>query len=169
MQAVLTESEVAPRLRRDAVDSAPLPMYRDVMMVCKPASIAALQIAELRDACGAFAKMGMRSPGASVLARMISSAMLRRLYKGTALEAEAIEYRRQYVWLSEQVWPNSASSEPVNAEQIQQDIARVGEWEALQRQAERMGKARRPPPGWLPANTQTMLLSEDRKPAAAKP
>lgn len=168
MQAVLSESEVAPRLRRNAVDRAPLPMYRDVMIVCKPASVAALRIGGLRDACGAFARKGMHSPGASILARMIGSAMLRRLYKGTALAAEAIEYRRQYVWLSEQVWPDFAS-EPTNAEQIQQDVARYGEWEAWQRQADRMGKPRRPPPGWQPANTQTLLLAEDRKPAAPAP
>lgn len=168
MQAVLSESEVAPLLRRNAVHSAPMPFYRDVMLVCTPASIALLKVAGLRDACGAFAKMGMRSPGTSTIARMVSSAMLRRLYKGTPLEAEAFEYRRQYVWLSEQVLPDSGSSEPINAEQIQQDVSRYGEWEAWQRQADRMGKPRTPPPGWQPAKSQTLLLAEDRTPAAPK-
>jgi hypothetical protein len=109
--------------------------------------------------------LGMHSPGASILARMISSAMLRRLYKGTPVEAEAKDYRREYAWLGEKIWPNG-TSEPINAEQIQQDVARYGEWEAWQRQADREGVSRTPPPGWIPANPQTLLLSEERAPEA---
>jgi hypothetical protein len=89
MRAVLKESEVGPSLLRNVVGNAPLPHYADFMRVCKPESIWALKVDGLRDACGAFAQQGMHSPGASILARMISSAMLRRLYKGTPVEAEA--------------------------------------------------------------------------------
>ena len=163
MQAVVDESEVAPSLRRNAVDSVPLPLYGDFWRVCKPASIAELQVAGLRDACGAFARKGMRSPAASIVARMVASSMVRRLYKGTPLEAEAIEYRRQQVWMSQFVLENpSAHRATGDSDQLQQDIAQFGEWEAWQRQAVRAGASRTPPPGWLPADTQALLLSEDR-------
>jgi serine/threonine protein kinase len=167
MQAVLKESEVAPSLRRNAVDSAPLPAYGDILRVCKPSSILALRISGLRDACGAFAQKGMHSPHASIVARMVSSAMLRRLYKGTPVEAEAKEYRRQYVWMGDQVYSNGYSTrKPGEAERMQQDVARFGEWEALQRAADRAGVPRTPPPGWVPANPQTLLLTEERAPEA---
>jgi hypothetical protein len=115
------------------------------------------QVAGLRNACSAFAISGMRSARASILARMVSSAILRRLYKGTPLEVEAKQYRREYVWLGEH--PPVA---PGAAELLQQDIVQFGEWEALQRQAERAGAARAPPPDWVPAHPEQLLLSEER-------
>jgi hypothetical protein len=167
MQALIDESEVASSLRHNAVDSVPLPIYGDVLRACRPTSDAMREVPGLRDACGAFALKGMRSPGASILARMICSAIVRRLYKGTPLEAEAYEYRRQYVWLSQFVWENSYTLRgSVDSDQLQKDKAQYGEWEAFQRQAVRAGASPTPPPGWLPANTQTMLLSEDRAPEA---
>lgn len=169
MQAFVGEADVARSLRRNAVDSVALPNYGPFLRLCKPASIAALDVAGLHEACGAFAQNGMRSSGASILARMISSAMLRRLYTGTPLEIEAYEYRRQYVWLSEQVWPDITGNEPANSEQILQDLALYGEWEAWQRHAERMGKPRMPPLGWLPANPQSLRLAEDRTPSVPRP
>jgi hypothetical protein len=106
----------------------------------------------------------MRSPRASILARMVSVAILRRLYKGTPLEVEAKEYRRQYVWLGEHT-----SVAPGAAELLQQDIVQFGEWEALQLQTERAGAARTPPPGWLPAHPEQLLLSEERAALAPHP
>jgi hypothetical protein len=137
--------------------------------VCKPASVEALQVSGLRDACGAFAQNGMRSPGATILARMVSSAILRRLYKGTALEAEAKEYRREYTWFSQFVWLNEYTRKnPDDADRLQQDIADYGEWEAMQRQAERVGASRTPPAGWLPADPRILMLSEERARDSAK-
>ncbi|MEO5560960.1 MAG: serine/threonine-protein kinase [Dokdonella sp.] len=157
MQAVIDEGEVAPSLRRDAVDSAPLPMFVDIVRACKPDSSAMREFAFLRSACSAFAEKGMRSSDATILSRMISGVILRRLYKGTPLEAEAKEYRLQYVWLSQ-----FASKAPGTAELLQQDLVAFGEWEAWQRQAERAGAARTPPPGWVPANPVMLMLSEER-------
>jgi len=163
MQAVVEQSEVAPSLRRDAVDSVALPIYADILRVCKPANIEALQVAGLRDACGTFAQKGMRSSGASILSRMVSSAILRRLYKGTPLEAEAKEYRREYVWLSQSVWVNDYTRKnPGDSDTLQEDIARYGEWEAWQRQAARAGASRAPPAGWLPADPRMLMLAEER-------
>ncbi|MEO6690671.1 MAG: serine/threonine-protein kinase [Dokdonella sp.] len=161
MQAVVDEGEVAPSLRRDAVDSAPLPVFVDIVHACKPDSAAMREFPFLRNACGAFAEKGMRSADATILSRMISSAILRRLYKATPLEAEAKEYRRQYVWLSQ-----FENKTPGAAEQLQQELAEFGEWEAWQRQADRAGAARTLPPGWVPANPVLLMLSEER-PAVA--
>jgi len=169
MQAVVEQSEVAPSLRRNAVDSVALPHYGDVMRVCKPASIDALHIAGLREACGTFGQKGMRSPDASIVACMVSSAMVRRLYKGTQLEAEAKEYRRQYTWLSQVVWLDDYTlKDPGNFDSLQQDMARYGLWEAWRRQADRAGTSRTPPPGWLPADPRLMMLSEERAQVSAK-
>ncbi|HEY2397004.1 MAG TPA: serine/threonine-protein kinase, partial [Rudaea sp.] len=121
MQAVVEQSEVAPSLRRNAVDSVALPIYVDILRVCKPASVEALKLAGLHDACGAFAQKGMRSSSVSILSRMVSGAILRRLYKGTPLEAEAKEYRREYTWLSQYVWLNNYTLKaPGEADMLQQ-------------------------------------------------
>ena len=52
--------------------------------------------------------------------------------------------QRNYVWVSEHVWPDSTLSEPENAERLQQEVALLGEWEAAQRHAERAGISRPP-------------------------
>lgn len=167
MQAVVEQSEVAPSLRRNAVDSVALPNYADVMRVCKPASVDALRIDGLRDACGTFGRNGMRSQQASITAAMVTAAIVRRLYKGTPLEAEAKEYRRQYTWLSRFVWLDEYTRRDPNSDNLQQDLARYGEWEAWRRQAERAGASRTPPADWLPADPRLMLLSEERAQAPA--
>ena len=169
MQAVVEQSEVAPSLRRNAVDNVALPNYADVMRVCKPASVDSLHIAGLRDACGTFGQKGMRSSDASIMACMVTSAIVRRLYKGTPLEAEAKEYRRQYNWLSRFIWLDEYTRKDVgNPDNLQQDIARYGEWEAWRRQAERAGTSRTPPPDWLPADPRLMMLSEERAQASIR-
>ncbi|WP_386065934.1 protein kinase [Tahibacter sp. UC22_41] len=170
MQAVIGQAEVAPSLRRNAVDSVALPNYAGVMRVCKPASIDALHIDGLRDACGTFGRHGMRSPEASITACMVTAAIVRRLYKGTPLEAEAKEYRRQYTWLSRYVWLDDYTRrDPDHSDGLQQDLARYGEWEAWRRQAERAGASRTPPPDWLPEDPRLMMLSEERAQVPARP
>lgn len=158
MQAVVEASDVAPSLQRYTIGSIPLPHYREVILLCKPDSPAIRRIVALHSACGTFATLGMRSPASSILSKMVSSSILRRLYKGTPLEFEAREYRRQYVWLSDH-----RSDLPDDEELLQQDLERYGEWEAWQRQAERLGVTRTPPAGWVPSNPQLLLLAEDRK------
>ncbi len=192
MQAVVEESEVATSLRRDTIDSVPVPIYLAIRRICTPASDpltrvagdlraclaipewhqctgsdALSKVAALHDACAAFWEKGMHSPAATIQSRMISSAMLRRLYKGTPMAAEATEFRRQYVWLGNQAPPSKTSETLEDTEPFQLDVARFGEWEALQRQADRAGVSRIPPPGWVPANPQTLLLTEDRAPEAS--
>lgn len=157
MQGFLAEPEVSPSLQRNAIDSVPLPKYVAFVRICKPENPAIHEVVGLRDACGAFASHAMHSPEATVLAKMIGSAMLRRLYKGTPLAQEAMEYRRQYVWLSDHAGPWPGADDV-----FRHDLIEFGEWEALKRRAERSGVPRAPPPGWVPKNPQTLLLSEER-------
>ncbi|HEY2344376.1 MAG TPA: serine/threonine-protein kinase [Xanthomonadaceae bacterium] len=159
MQAVVGESDVAPSLRRDAVGAVAVPSYGKWMYACKPGSPEMSAVTGLRDACGKVAINGMRSEKASVVARMVTGSMVRRLFKGTPLETEGRELRRQYCWLSVYM-----SDVPAQAEEKQRDIELYGDWEAMERQAERAGVSRFPPPGWVPADPQTLLLSEERAP-----
>ena len=95
--------------------------------------------------------------------------MARELYKGTPLEAEAKEYGREYTWLSQSVWVNDYTrNNPGDSDTLQEDIARYGEREAWQRQAERAGASRTPPADWMPADPRMLMLSEERTRDSAK-
>ena len=159
MQAVVDAADAIPSLQRDTMDNVPYPNYLAFVRLCKPDSDAMHRIPALAGACGQFAELGLRSRDSTILSSMICSAILRRLYPGSPLAAEAFAYRRQYVWLSEQV--RSLKSNP---ELLQQQSEQFGEWEALQRYAERAGATRRPPSDWQPTNPQQLLLPEDRAP-----
>ncbi len=159
MQALVGESDVAPVLRRDAIGAVAVPNYGNWLYTCKPGSPEMIKVAGLRDACGKVAISGMRSEKASKVARMVTASMVRRLFKGTPLETEGRELRRQQSRLS--LYMSDALA---LAEIRQRDIELYGDWEALQRQAERAGAMRFPPPGWLPADPQDLLLSEERTP-----
>lgn len=153
----LNEPEVAPSLRSNAIDSVALPRYLAFVQTCKPDSSAIHEAVGLKEACGTFATHAMNSAQSTVLAKMIGSAMLRRLYKGTPLEQDAKQYRRHYVWLSEHVGVELGANED-----FQQDLIKFGEWEALQRLAERAGFSRDPPAAWVPLHPESLLLSEER-------
>jgi serine/threonine protein kinase len=157
MQAVVDAADAIPSLQRDTMDNVPYPNYQDFARLCKPDSDAIHRTPTLAGACGQFAELGLRSRNATILSRMICSVILRRLYPGSPLAAEAFAYRRQYVWLSEQV-----RSLKNNRELLQQQSEQFGEWEALQRYAERAGATRTPPSDWKPANPQQLLLPEER-------
>lgn len=165
MQAMVGEAEVSSAVLHNDVDSVPLPRYAGVMNTCRPNSDAMHLYPGLRDACGRFALIAMRSPDTSILSKMITSSIVRRLYKGTPLETEGKQYRRDYVWMSQFVMKGEALRDP---EAMQLDIARYGEWEAWRRQTIRFGGAATPPSNWMPANPQVLLLSEERTPQAAK-
>ncbi len=165
MQAMVDEAKVSSSLLHNTVESVPMPRYAGIMRVCKPDSDAMRQDPGLRDACGRFGIVAMRSPDTSILSKIIASSIVRRLYKGTPLETEGKQYRRDYVWMSQFVMNGDVLRDP---EALQQDIARYGEWEAWRRQTVRFGGAAIPAPDWIPANPQTLLLSEERTPQATK-
>ncbi len=159
LQGMLDTAEIGPSLRRRAIEAVPLPRYAAVVGLCRPDREPAANDAALRADCDAFGRLALDAPNAAILSRMIASAVLRRLHPGDAIGRRAYDYRRQYVWLSEQLVPRG-----FDAEQLQQDVARYGEWEAWLRLADRSRIARMPPDDWKPKNPQALLLAEQRKP-----
>lgn len=90
--------------------------------------------------------------------------MLRRLLKGTGEDNEAIQMRREYVWLSEQLDASDGSYKA----QLRSDLVNLGEWVAVQHAIERLGKSTEPAPGWVPKDPQALPLPEDRSASPAK-
>jgi hypothetical protein len=151
-QADVDARELGLLLRRNAVDAVPLPKFGAAVSMCKTPA------APLRDDCIELGRRLIDDRSGAILSRMVGSAMLRRLLKGTPEEVAAKELRRDYVWMSETMQASNREYQ----EQLQQDVVDLGEWEACQRTVERMGAPRLPPAEWVPKNPQTLLLSEER-------
>ena len=152
LQRALGDDAATANDRAAALEAIPVPRLSPLLDACKGAQ------AGQRDDCLAIGRLLLRDEKGAILSRMIGSVLLRRLLPGTPEAAQAKEFRRQYVWLSEQVVQN----EPAVRAALQRDTIAQGEWEAWQRAAEHAGAARTPPQGWAPANPQTLLLSEER-------
>lgn len=133
-------------------ENVPLPTFIGFVRVCK--STATANVAD----CTAVAKKLVDERSGSLLARMIASATIQRMMKGTPADIAATQMRRDYVWLSDQsdkVMPDAA--------RMQEATIRYGEWEAWLRAADAAGVARTPPADWMPRDPQTLLISEERK------
>lgn len=156
-QTGIDPGELALLLRRNAVDALPLPNFADAISMCKAA------VEPRRTDCIQLGRRLLNDRSGAILSRMIGSAILRRLVKGTPEGAAAKQLRRDYVWFSEQMEASSASYH----EQLQNDVATLGEWEACLRTVERMGAGRTPPAEWTPKNPQHLLLPEERTRAAS--
>lgn len=152
--AGVNAADLAMLLRRNAVDQVPLMRFLPVNLLCKTPTAAQ------REDCIKVGRLLEDDRSGTILARMIGSAMLRRLVKGTPEEAAAKQLRREYVWMSEQL---DASPKPY-LEQLQADVATLGEWAAMQRCADRLVGRHTPPADWVPKNPQALLLSEERTP-----
>jgi hypothetical protein len=149
---------LASALRVNAIEAVPLPNFAGVMSVCKPSAL------ESRNDCVGLGRLLSADRDGTILTKMIGSAMLRRFLKGTDEEKEAIQMRREYVWLSEQLDASDGSYKL----QLQSDLIKMGEWAAVQHAVERLGKSSKPSPDWIPKNPQALLLSEERTPTPAK-
>jgi hypothetical protein len=150
--------ELALQLRRDAVEQVMLPKFGETLKMCKGVT------GPRRDDCIAVGRLLEADRSGSILSRMIGSAMIRRLLKGTPEEVAAKQLRREYVWMSDL---QDANPKP-DWELVKNEDAKFGEWEAWRRAAERMGKSPVPPADWIPKNPQTLLLSEERTPVPAQ-
>jgi hypothetical protein len=150
--------ELALELRRDALNQVMLPKFGEVLKMCKGVA------GQRRDDCIAIGRLLEADRSGSILSRMVGSAMLRRLFKGTPEEVAAKELRGEYVWMGEQLESNPRP----NWELLQNETVTFGEWEALKRFTKRTGATPLPPAGWIPKNPQTLLLSEERTPAPTK-
>ncbi len=152
--AGVNAADLALLLRRNAVDQVPLMRFLPVNLLCKTPTAAQ------REDCIKVGRLLEDDRSGTILARMIGSAMLRRLVKGTPEETAAKQLRREYVWMSEQL---DASPKPY-LEQLQADVATLGEWAAMRRCADRLVGRHTPPADWVPKNPQALLLAEERTP-----
>ena len=150
--------ELALLLRRGAADQVPMPQFRGAIEVCKGA------VAQRRDDCIGLGRRLQADRSGSIVSIMVGNVLLRRLMKGSPEDSAAKQSRAQYVWMGEQL---EASTAPYQ-EQLQDEVVAFGEWEAVQRSVERIGTARTPSSSWVPKDPQTLLMSEERTPAAAK-
>jgi hypothetical protein len=150
--------ELAQKLRRSVADLVPVAVFGKAVVMCKAPPAAQ------RDDCAALGRTLFHDQSGSILTRMIGSAMLRRLVKGTPEEAAAKDFRRDYVWGDEQL---TASQAPYQ-EALQSETPQFGEWEAWQRSLDRLGISRTPPDGWAPKDSNLLLLSEERAPPQTK-
>lgn len=150
--------ELATLLRLELAYRIPHPDFSGISKLCM--SPPEVQKAE----CLTVGRQLIADASGLVVSRMVGSAMVRRLVKGTAEADAALELRREYVWLSDN-W----GSDEVHAREAQQvDMTRFGEMAAWQRSLERSGLPPKPPVGWLPKDLRLMQLHEDRAPSTQK-
>ena len=156
--------ELALILRRNEIAAIPWPKFSPTVEICSAETAARLEDdPQLHADCSNLGLALFSDDGHNIVTRMFGGSIVRRFAKGTPAEAEAKEFRRQYVWMSE--LPDvetSADKEKLNEEEVL-----LGEWEAFQRHAERAGVARIPPVDWVPKNPQALLLPEERTPEPA--
>jgi hypothetical protein len=160
--------ELTRLLRRNEIGRVPWPNYGRLMTTCNVDAARAADAADTRRDCAGIGARLFAERGNNIATRMVGSTLLRRFDKGGAQADAAVQLRRQYVWLSEQM-PDDlvpAEMERRNAEEVA-----LGEWEAYQRSAARAGVPPAPPADWVPRKPEQLLLQEDRppKPAAASP
>jgi hypothetical protein len=160
--------ELTRLLRRNEIGRVPWPNYGPLMTTCNVDAARSADAADTRRDCAGVGARLFAERGNNIATRMVGSTLLRRFAKGTAQADAAVQLRRQYVWLSEQM-PDDlvpAEKERRNAEEVA-----LGEWEAYQRSAARSGVAPVPPADWVPQRPEQLLLQEDRppKPATVSP
>jgi len=125
-----------------------------------------LQDPALRADCIRVGRTMADSHGMPIVAR-IGEVMLRRLEKGTDVEREMLQRRRQYEWLREHDFGNDLRIPGETAESFAKDRARYGELGTILVRFDRAGIPREPPPGWQPKDPNALLLPEERKTAPA--
>lgn len=138
--------------RAQILDAAPQPVFSTLLRACQHSEGA------VRADCLSVGRKLLADEQGSVLSRLVGSVQVRRLSPQADEVAAAKEFRRQYVWLAEQV---NVEDETLRAA-LQRDLVTQGEWQALKNAVTAAGKAVAPPKDWLPANPQTMLLPEQR-------
>jgi hypothetical protein len=161
--AGVDELALALTLRQRELASIPWPAYAPVMELCsaqaaREASAGSSDGESLRTDCAKLGHALFSDQGQQIVTRMYGGTLLRRFAPGTQSASEALAFRRQYLWLDELRLGGNASAR----EQIDQDAVEHGEWEALQRQAERSGSARNPPADWMPKDRAALQLPEER-------
>ncbi len=139
----------------------PSPSFQNLLILCDPDRGLPAEPAVRADCITLGTRMA-RMPG-GLLSNMIGSVMVRRLAKGTPLEAEMKTIRARYVYLSS-LYQTFSNGELLGygPERLRRDSVEFGEMEGLARLAAHFGKPTSPPADWQPENPQTLLLPEER-------
>lgn len=141
--------------RAQILDAAPQPVFSTLLRTCQHSEGA------VRADCLSLGRKLLADEQGSILSRMIGSVQVRRLSPQADEVTAAREFRREYVWLTEQV---NVEDETLRAA-LRRDLVTQGEWQALKNAVTSAGKAVAPPRDWQPANAQTLLLPEQRSAA----
>jgi len=152
-------------LRLRVQTSLPYPAYGAAMDTCnaRAAAQAALAAAggdgeALRQDCANLGTELFSDKNQQVVTRMYGGTLVRRFAPNSPMATEALAFRRQYLWLDQLRIEGGAGAR----DQLEDEAIVVGEWEALQKQAERSGSTRSPPDDWQPADPSALLLPEFR-------
>jgi len=160
---------LAPRARVERVVAQvqsmamPFPALYNFVNLCRPERIQGRDRAT-RDDCIEVGTRMARTKG-SLLTNMVGVTVVRRLARGTPLEAEMKALRARYVYLSEVLEAlGSGAQLSYDLERRQRDVLEVGELESYARIAAHFGKPTTPPADWAPKNPEALLLPEERTP-----
>lgn len=150
LQRTLSPADEAARA--EVLDAAPVALFAPLLQACKASA------GTVRADCLTLGRKLLGDEQGSILSRMIGSVQVRRLSPQADEVAAAKEFRRQYVWLTEQVDVEDAGVRAA----LRRDLVTAGEWQALKNAVIAKRKSVAPPADWQPANAQTMLLPEQR-------
>jgi hypothetical protein len=150
--------ELGLMLRRNEIGRVPWPDYKQLMVACSAQAAQSDEVGIKRE-CAALGSHLFGERGNNLVTNSIGSTLLRRFARNTPQAESAIKFRRQYVWISEQL-PEARSSEA--KERLNEEEILLGEWEAYQRSAERSGVPREPPSDWIPKRPDLLRLQEEK-------
>jgi hypothetical protein len=160
---------LAPRARVERVVAQvqsmamPFPALYNFVNLCRPERIQGRDHATRDDCIEVGTRMARMKGG--LITNMVGVAVVRRLARGTPLEAEMKALRARYVYLSEvHKALGSGAQLSYDLERRQRDVQEVGELESYARIAAHFGKPTMPPADWVPDNPETLLLPEERTP-----
>lgn len=159
--------ELGLMLRQNEIARVPWPNYTQMTAACNAQAALSAEEIYIKRECAKLGALLIGEEGRNIVTQMFGSTLLRRFSRNTPAAAAAIRLRRQYVWMSEQRPDNETSEQK---ERLNEEEILLGEWEAYQRNAERYGVPREPPPDWVPKRPEALLLQEERAsaPSAGK-
>lgn len=148
--------------------SFPLVEWQPLINLCNPSKRALPSPSEYAD-CQTIGERMAASKG-SALARHIGAIIVRRVARGTPLERQMIEMRRNYQFVMT-MRDSLTDAQQLNypSDRFQADVAREGEVEALVNEIAFYGLPTEAPAEWLPDDPNLLLLPEEREPHPRTP
>ncbi|MGJ8670865.1 MAG: hypothetical protein ACSHXK_15370, partial [Oceanococcus sp.] len=140
----------------------PLAHWRTLVRRCDPAREYFNDASSYAD-CKTVGETMARGPG-SLLSNMIGVVIVRRLAKDSALEAEMIALRRNYIYATETTRTLSISKIlSYSWEDFHHDMMTKGELQAWQNRLAYLGVSPLPPIGWESENPLSLMLPRERE------